>query len=413
TRKKFCHLTAKNLQEEFFVVLYGAGGAFVEKYYMAAMGGADGLGNKSIENLVKFFGSAKAAWFAEAGDLFKTNVRKNALGAFIEFRIKNPNAPENLVGYCERQKINLCSIFEEDYPPILKEINSPPMFFYYRGKLQPHAQRIGIVGSRHNTTYGQNVALELGEELAAVGLTVVSGAAKGIDSFAHRGALKTGRTVAVLGCGINYIFPRENKKLFEQIAENGVVLSEFPPQLPPSPTTFPPRNRIIAGLCKGVIVVEADFKSGALITSTYAGDYGRDVFAVPGQVYAKMSRGCNELIRDGATLIKNAQDVLDEYNIKSPYKVESEPTLFDDAPPIKDKISIERKETKPEPKVALEGVEAEIFNAIPLDRFITDEEILMQVEDVTVNDLPSIMLKLEMKNYVVEELGRYKRKGGG
>ncbi|MBQ4404427.1 MAG: DNA-processing protein DprA, partial [Selenomonadaceae bacterium] len=180
-----------------------------------------------------------------------------------------------------------------------------------------------------------------------------------------------------------------------------------------SPTTFPPRNRIIAGLCKGVIVVEADFKSGALITSTYAGDYGRDVFAVPGQVYAKMSRGCNELIRDGATLIKNAQDVLDEYNIKSPYKVESEPTLFDDAPPIKDKISIERKETKPEPKVALGGVEAEIFNAIPLDRFITDEEILMQVEDVTVNDLPSIMLKLEMKNYVVEELGRYKRKGGG
>lgn len=362
----------------------------MEKYFMAAMGGADGLGNKSIEALVKFFGSAKSAWHAETGDLLNSGVRKNSIEAFIAFRAEHPDAPAKLVNYCDRHEINLCSIFEEDYPPILKEIDAPPMFFYYRGKLQPHTQRIAIVGSRRNTAYGQNVALELGEQLAAAGLTVVSGAARGIDTFAHRGALKSGRTVAVLGCGISVIFSREVQKLFEEIIERGVVLSEFPPQLPPSATTFPPRNRIIAGLCRGVIVVEAGKRSGALITSTYAGEYGRDVFAIPGQIYANMSEGCNELIRDGATLIKSAQDVLDEYNIDAGKNIEST--------------------TRAEPKIILEGAAAKVFEIIPSDKFITDDEILMQVEDIAPNELPGIMLELEIKGCVIEDAGRYKRK---
>ena len=363
----------------------------MEKYYMAAMGGAEGFGNKSIEVLVKFFGSAKAAWFAEIADLLKSGVKKNYIGAFITWRKTHPDAPEKLISYCERQKINLCSIFDEDYPPILKEINSPPMFFYYRGKLEPLAERIGIVGSRENTAYGQDVALELGRELASAGLTVVSGAARGIDTFAHRGALKTGRTVAVLGCGINYIFPRENKKLYEQIAERGVVLSEFPPQMTPTQGTFPTRNRIIAGLCRGVIVVEAGEKSGALITSTYAGDYGRDVFAIPGQIYAEKSKGCNELIRDGATLIKNAQDVLNEYNITA-------------------QIEPENKIIK---TVELKGNAAKVLELIPFDSYITDDEILMQVEEINPAELQNIMLELDMKGCVVEDAGRYKRKVGG
>lgn len=358
---------------------------------MAAMGGAEGLGNKSISTLVKFFGSAKAAWSADVAELFKAGVRKNSLGAFIEFRAKHPDAPENLAAYCDRQKIGVCSIGDDDYPPILKEIDSPPMSFYYRGKLEPFAQRIGIVGSRQNTPYGQNVALELGEQLAAAGLTVVSGAARGIDTFAHRGALKSGRTVAVLGCGINVIFPRENKQLLEQIAASGVVLSEFPPQFPPNTGTFPTRNRIIAGLSRGVIIVEAGQKSGALITSTYALEYNRDVFAIPGQIYAAKSQGCNELIRDGATLIKSAQDVLNEYDIKS------------NAPP---------EVVKPV-TIQLEGVAAKIFDVIPSDAFITEDEILMQVEEVNPSELTGILLELDMKGCVVEEAGRYKRKVGG
>ena len=359
---------------------------------MAALGGAEGLGNKSIAALVKFFGNAKAAWSADVADLFKSGVRKNSLGAFINFRAKHPDAPEKLAAYCDRQKISLCSISDDDYPPVLKEIDSPPMFFYYRGQLQPHAQRIGIVGSRENTNYGKGVALELAEQLAAAGLTVVSGAARGIDTFAHRGALRSGRTVAVLGCGINFIYPPENKKLLEQITERGVVLSEFHPQMPPNPGTFPTRNRIIAGLSRGVVVVEAGEKSGALITSTYAGDYGRDVFAIPGQIYADKSRGCNELIRDGATLIKNAQDILNEYNIESraPAKV-----------------------AKPVAEVKLEGIAAKVFDVIPSDGYITDDEILMQVEELNLNELPTIMLALDMKNLIVEDAGRYKRKVGG
>ncbi len=356
----------------------------MEKYFMAALGGAEGLGNKSISHLVEFFGSAKATWFADAADLHKAGVRKNSLEAFIAFRCQHPDAPDNLAAYCDRQRIGVCSINDDDYPPVLKEINDPPMSFYYRGNLAPVVQRIAVVGSRKNTRYGQSVALELGEQLAAAGLTVVSGAARGIDTFAHRGALKSGRTVAVLGCGINFIYPRENKKLLEQIAESGVVMSEFHPQFPPNPGTFPARNRIIAGLSRGVIIVEAGHKSGALITSTYAGDYGRDVFAIPGQIYAEKSEGCNELIRDGATLIKSAQDVLDEYDIKAT------------APPAK--------------VVELDGITAKVFEIIPSDGYITDDEILMQIEELNLNELPNIILALDMKNLIVDDAGRYKRR---
>ena len=364
----------------------------MERYYMAAMGGADGFGNRSIEKLVKFCGSAKDAWSADIDDLIHAGILPKALDAFVSFRGKHPNAPDKLIKYCERHEFKICSFFDEEYPPILKEIDAPPMFFYYRGNLEPHAQRIGIVGSRQNTQYGQEVALELGEQLAAAGLTVVSGAARGIDTFAHRGALKSGRTVAVLGCGIEIAFRSGKKNFFEQIVEDGVVLSEFPPQLSPNAGTFPTRNRIIAGLCRGVIVVEAGKKSGALITSTYAGDYGRDVFAIPGEIYAERSEGCNELIRDGATLIKSARDVLDEYEIESAEKIENAP------PP------------EPKKKIVLEGVAGKVLEAIPFDKFISDEAILMKVDEVEPYELPGIMLDFELKGYIKEDAGRYKRK---
>ena len=366
----------------------------MEKYFMAAMGGADGFGNKSIELLVKHFGTAKAVWSATTADLLNSSVKRKYLDLFIAWRKTHPDAPEKLISYCDRQKINLCCITDPDYPPILKQIRTAPMFFYYRGKLEPLAERIGIVGTRENTSYGKGVALELGENLAAAGLTVVSGAARGIDTFAHRGALKSGRTVAVLGCGINYIFPRENKKLYEQIAERGVVMSEFPPQLTPNPGTFPARNRIIAGLCRGIIVVEAGKKSGALITSDYAADFGRDVFSIPGQIYSDKSVGCNELIREGATLIKSAADVLSEYNIVA----------------RENKIKPENKTVK---AVELDGTAAKILELIPFDKYITDDEILMQIDEINPSELSNIMVDLEIKGCIVDEFGRYKRKVGG
>lgn len=281
----------------------------MEKYFLAAMSNIHGLGNRRVAQLVKFFGSAKIAWSADVADLIKSGVGKKVLDEFISFRDKNPDAPEKLISFCDRQKIKLCSIADKDYPPLLKEIDTPPMIFYYRGELQPHVQRIAVVGSRNNTPCGQRVALELSEELAAAGFTVVSGAARGIDTFAHHGALKMGRTVAVLGCGINHIFPRENKKLLEEITERGVVMSEYPPQMPPNRGTFPQRNRIIAGLCKGLIVVEAAKKSGSIIACNFALKYGRKIFAVQNT----NSEGCEELIRDGAMPIKTAQDVYNRF----------------------------------------------------------------------------------------------------
>lgn len=370
----------------------------MEKYFMAAMGGAYGFGNKSIKRVADFFGSAQTAWFAEDGDLFKSGAGRKQLEAFIAFRREHPNAPEKLIGYCQRHKINLCSINDADYPPILKEITDPPMFFYYRGQLAPYTQRIGIVGTRDNTRYGKEVALELAEQLAAAGLTVVSGAARGIDTLAHTGAMRYGRTVAVLGCGINIAPSREKQKLLEQIAENGVVLSEFPPQMRPNEGTFPARNRIIAGLSLGVIVVEAGKKSGALISASYAGDYGRTVFVIPGTIYFEKSIGCHELIRDGATLIKNAQDVLDELNITAPLELTAEVTAKPKAQPL---------QVKP---IQLSVTAAKVLEVIPLKNFITDDEILMQVDDLDPGELSKVMIELDLKGCVEEDAGRYKRK---
>ena len=282
-----------------------------EKFFVAAMGNANGFGNRSIATLINFFGSAKLAWSAEIYDLIRAGIKPTPLQAFLEFRKKFPDAPDEVADYCRKHKINLCSIFDEDYPSILKDIDSPPLYFYYRGRLQPHAKRIGIVGSRHSTPYGAATAVELGEQLAKTGFTIVSGAARGIDTFAHRGALTTGRTVAVLGYGLDYKCSKERGKFLAQIAERGVVLSELNPQLAPTRGTFAIRNRIIAGLCQGVIVVEACIKSGTMITANYTAKYERDIFAVDSN-----SEGCVKLIRYGAIPINNASDVVNKYIAK-------------------------------------------------------------------------------------------------
>lgn len=283
-----------------------------DKFFLAALGMTNGLGNKSIALLVKSFGSAKAAWFAGFDDLKKAGIRNNMLESLIAFRTYNPAAPETLAEYCDRQKIGVCSIFDDDYPPLLKATDSPPTFFYYRGKLQPAATRVAVVGSRDNTIHGQRVALELSEQLAAAGVTVVSGAARGIDTFAHHGALKAGRTVAVLGCGLGCKHPRERAKFIDQVAENGVVISEFNLNVTPTAGTLVARNRIIAGLARAIVVVEAGIKSGALIAAKHAADYGRAVFAVPGPVNSDVSEGCNNLIRNGALPLVSARNVIAE-----------------------------------------------------------------------------------------------------
>ena len=361
----------------------------MDKYFVASIAAAKELGNRRIQHLLEIFGSGQAIWTATNAELNRAGLPRNAFESLIEFRQTHPDAPAQLADYCQRNGFGLCSFVDEDYPPILKEISVPPVIFYYRGKLQPDVERVGIVGTRDNTPYGQSVARELGRELASAGLTVVSGAARGIDSFAHRGALETGRTVAVLGQGLAARCSREKKKLLDQIAEGGLVMSEFSLKTEPNEGTFIPRNRIIAGLCRGVVVVEAGEKSGALNTGTWAVENGREVFVVPGSVYWEKSAGCNKLIYEGAKLIRDARDVLEFYNLDAVPKKNSAPT------------------------VELSDKAAKILEHIPQGDFVTDDELLDMVDDVEPYELPEIMIELDIKGCIVEDAGRYARKFGG
>lgn len=369
----------------------------MEKYFIAAITAANHVGSKSVQKLINFFGSAENVWKAEVIELKNCGLQKKAVESFLQFRAEHPNAPEKLVTYCETKKIGLCSFVDEDYPPLLKEISTPPAIFYYRGNFQPFADRIAIVGTREFTLYGKNVAMEIAENLAAAGITVVSGAAIGIDTFAHIGAMKTGRTVAVLGCGINFRESLEKQKMLEQIIDSGgLVMTEFEPSYHPQKGNFPARNRIIAGLSKGVVVVEAGKKSGALLTTNDAADFGRDVFAVPGRLIDPKSKGCNELIQDGGILIKGAKDILDFYNLTPKDTLENI------------SAGVEKKFLISSP-VALDEIEKKVLNLIPFDETITVDEILMQEDELAPNEISEILLRLEVKKVVREDNGDYTR----
>ena len=250
---------------------------------------------------------------ADIQQLQQAGVSQKIVDNLIDFRNEFPDAAEKLFDFCNGRKIKICTFYDEEYPFILKKFSGAPVVFYYRGEIKPNAERIAVVGAREATPYGEKVSKMFSAELAAAGFTIVSGAAKGIDTFAHSAALKNGRTVAVLGYGLNKI-PRENLKLFEEIVDGGgVVLSEFPPNMEGNKGTFPARNRIIAGLSRGVIVVEAGENSGALIAAKYAADNLRDVFAVPNDIFAEKSIGCHKLLRGGAILLSRFSDVLARY----------------------------------------------------------------------------------------------------
>ncbi len=204
---------------------------------------------------------------------------------------------------------------DEGYPKMLKEIHDPPIGLYRKGGYQFEHPCIAIVGSRRTTLYGQSIAKKLGAELARLGFCVVSGLARGIDTAAHEGALSVGgRTAAVLGTGIDIIYPSENLALYRRIVETGAILSEFPFGRKADKQSFAMRNRIVSGICEGVVVVESDVQGGAMITARFAGEQGRLIFAVPGRIDQATSRGCHQLIRDGATLLTGVDDILAELN---------------------------------------------------------------------------------------------------
>lgn len=221
---------------------------------------------------------------------------------------------EKWVGELERAGVRVITAFDEEYPDPLAEISDPPFLLFASGNVERlRLPAVAVVGSRAATRYGRDVAARLSRELALAGVTVVSGFARGVDEAAHEAALSTpGGTIAVLGCGLDVEYPREHAALKKAVGVGDLLLSEFPPGTEPKPQNFPIRNRIIAGLCAGVVVVEASRRSGSLITARLANEFGRDVFAVPGSVFSQTSIGTHELLRDGAILCRGAEDVLAE-----------------------------------------------------------------------------------------------------
>ncbi|MEW6546422.1 MAG: DNA-processing protein DprA [Bacillota bacterium] len=256
-------------------------------------------------------GSARAIWEASPARLREAGVPEAQIAAMSSHPARLAGPSPDL----ERAWRLGCRVFsrwDEEYPAWLRQMPDPPLILYSRGKVCPQDQKaVAVVGTRHPTAYGMEVAGRLARNLAAAGLTVVSGLARGIDTCAHREALAAGgRTIAVLGSGLDRIYPAENRHLCADIATRGAILTEYPPGSVALPYHFPARNRIIAGLALGVVVVEAPLQSGALNTAEHAANLGRPVMAVPGPITSKESAGCNRLIRDGAHLVEGVEDVL-------------------------------------------------------------------------------------------------------
>ena len=273
------------------------------------------IGAKRLAILHSWFGELGKAWTATEAELNQSGLERQPVANIL-------NTRKTLDLDAEMAKVRnagawLVTLIDDNYPAQLRKLPDAPPVLYIKGSLVPPDERaLGIVGTRKATTYGRDAAHYFAKELAGNGVTVISGLAQGIDAAAHRGALDGGgRTFGVLGSGIDKIYPREHLKLSQEIVQNGAIISEFPIGTPPEARNFPRRNRIISGLSLGVLVVEAPEKSGAMITASVAAEQGRDVFAVPGNIFNMTSGGTNRLIQDGAKLVMNVADILDEFNI--------------------------------------------------------------------------------------------------
>jgi DNA processing protein len=273
------------------------------------------IGPAKVRALLDRFGDLETAWHADERSLRDAGLDRKAIG-----NLQRARADLDLdaqMARIEREGVHVLTWEDTDYPPLLREIYGPPPVIYVRGTLLPEDQwAVAVVGTRRATAYGKQAARILSRDLAQNGVTVVSGLARGIDTEAHRGALEGGgRTIAVMGCGLDRVYPPEHRRLAHTIAEHGALVSDYSLGTPPDGRNFPPRNRIISGLSQGVLVVEAGAKSGALITVDFAVDQGREVFAVPGNMTSRSSAGCNRLIQNGAKMVLSVQDVLEELNM--------------------------------------------------------------------------------------------------
>lgn len=345
-----------------------------------------GIGPLRFATLLKHFGSPQEILSSKASSLSQVK----GIGDQIAHRIieeKDKVEVDVELEKIKKEGVSILTLDDKEYPANLKIIYDPPPVLYVKGKIEPDDRLgIAIVGSRSATTYGKTTASKLAGELVQLGFTIVSGLAHGIDTAAHRGAIEAkGRTIAVLGCGIDVIYPPENKKLFDEIREQGAIITEFPFGTPPEKFNFPQRNRLISGLSLGTVVVEAPLRSGALITAYCALEQNREVFAVPGPVESRLSKGTHHLIKQGAKLTESAQDIIEELE------------LFTEAlkkiPPLKNN------------KITLSPDEDKIYQVISSTN-PQHIDIISSLSKMNAAQVAAVLIQLEIKGLIKQLIGK-------
>ncbi len=344
-----------------------------------------GMGGKTAATLLAAFGSPAAVFAASPSDLARLDGVGPKMVAAIREAADGRFADETL-RLCEREQVRILLRGDADYPRLLTQIPDPPAILFVRGAFTPaDALSVALVGSRHATTYGRKVTEQLAAGLVRAGYTVVSGLARGIDAWAHSGAIAAGgRTIGVLGSGVLEIYPPEHGPLADEVIAKGALVSESTPLEHPHAGAFPRRNRIVAGLSLGTVVVQAAERSGALITARLAGEQGREVFAVPGPIDCRLSQGCHALIRDGATLAGSVDDILAELG-----------PLFEPA------TTDAGREVRSPAELALEGQERAVFDLIAAGGKAGIEiDRVVDASDLATSQVLATISVLEMRRLV-------------
>ncbi len=353
-----------------------------ERIFFIWLSSIPGIGARRFHALVEHFGGARQVWQAPKEELIglSSYLTRNVVYEIINRR--QDKCLEMIQKESTSSDYKIITLLDDEYPSLLKQIYDPPPVLYCKGlpilNLNP---AIAIVGSRRPTGYGRQMAEMFGYELALAGVTVVSGLARGIDAMSHYGALRgRGYTIGVLGCGIDKVYPPENRKLFKTMEEKGTIITEYPPGSEPVAGNFPARNRIISGLTSGVLVVEAGIRSGALITVDFALEQGRDVYALPSNINVAQGKGTNKILKQGAKLVTDIQDILEELGINK-----------------------ENSKDKPRP-VQLDFFETQVYNALQEGERHLEE--LSKDTNMDIHKLNAVLTMLEIKGIVKQLPGK-------
>jgi DNA processing protein len=347
-----------------------------------------GIGSNRIRNLVNHFKETELIFKATPFELSRVEgINKTLAKKIFELREQNSKFVDEQLSKSEKLKVKVITFWDDSYPELLRKIYDPPVILFVRGELKPEDKfSIAIVGTRTPTNYGKVMCEKFATELAKMNLTIVSGFARGIDTIAHLSALKSGgRTIAVLGSGVDYIYPPENRKIVESVLSNGAIVSEFPMGTKPDAMNFPRRNRIISGMSIGVLVVETSKTGGAMITAEFANDQNRDVFAIPGNIDSIKSQGTNFLIKQNkAKLTETADDIIEE---------------------IRPLIHPILKTESPKPKVELNVFEGKIFDVLSPSQPLHVDKIA-ELSGLSITDTLVHLLSLEFKDLVIQLPGK-------